>query len=182
MKARVRLAVLKILLLKEEFSEKELSEAVSIITEKKEEELLKWLAQDNGRRDRKKSASPKRIDEQKSKVVLAIKDSEPERYTILNKMDELMRKGVLLPKMQDFRRVGAEISKNYDAGKYRKEAISRLMEILVKEPMDRLEDLDKKLMDQAENTGQKQDEYQNLAAFLIHGKPNSKHNRDSSHL
>lgn len=169
MKSRINLAVLKILSLKEEFNERELLEAVQIISEGRTEDLLSWLAESNRPDSKKTSAGARKLVGQQSRAVIELKDKEPERYELLSELDDLLRKCVLLPRLEDIRRFGEDLSKTFEAGKSRKEAIPRLMEILANEPMDRLKGLSRRLLDEVSNMGGKEAEYEKLASFLMHG-------------
>ena len=170
MKSRVKLAVLKILLLREEFSANELSEAVDLISNGKTEALLAWLTGGRGPESRQTTKSVKRIDKQQSKAVIELSDKEPELYVLLRDLDGLLRKGVLLPRLEDVRRLGGELKKDFEAGKSRKAAVPRLMDVLANEPLDRVRGLAKRLIDGAAHIGGREAEYQKLAAFLIHGR------------
>lgn len=170
MKSRVKLAVLKILSLREEFSEKELSEAVDLISKGKTKNLLASLTEGRRPVSRKIARNVKRIDEQQSRAVTELRDNEPERYELLYELDCLLRKGVLLPRLEDVRRLGGELKKDFETGKSRKIAVPRLMDVLANEPLDRARGLAKRLLAEAADVGGKDAEYQKLAAFLIHGK------------
>lgn len=165
---------LKIAQLIEEYSDREIRDAVGLLQQFGQgEELLRFLS---GRRRTAAPSSPshsaplkvKSLDEITSRAVLKLKDSDPEKFKILSEFDLMVRRGQLLPAHEDLRRFGERVSKNFEPRKARKETISAVMTILADRPVLEIE----RLIEFAASFGVEgsTDEYQRLARFLIEGK------------
>lgn len=165
MNGNVKKAVLRVLLLKEEFSKKELSEAVKFISNNLEADLFDYLA-DNKQNIEKKRSPTKPITDQISRAVTELKEKDIEKYNLLKNFDLSIRKGELLPRMDSIRQLGIRFSKEFDAGKSRKEGIPRLMNLLSKVSITELKST---IIETVEETGRESSEYAELANFLIHG-------------
>ena len=174
MRPKVKLAVEKIIALREEFNDKDLAEAVSLISSGRTDDLLTWLKIQRRPIAQKRSVPAKPSHSSKSKALIALRDLEPERYELLQEIDDLIRRGALLPRLEDVRRFGLGLKKDFESGKSRKDAVPRVLAVLADEPLDRMRELAKRLVEEALNASRSGDEYQKLAAFLIHGKPRGK--------
>lgn len=166
MNTRVRQAVLKILLLQEEFTQKELQEAAGYVSKNNIDVILSALG---GRNSVKDTANGKRtplVDGQ-SQVLAELKEEEPEKYKLLSKLDSSLRKGELVPKMATIKKVGASYSKKFTPGKSRKEAIPRLITLLSSMPIEQIHGAIEYIVSEAGGEG---NEYADLANYLIYGE------------
>ena len=117
----------------------------------------------------KNSSSTKVVSEQISKAIIELQDQDIEKFELLKGFDLLLRKGELLPRLDSIKQLGARFSKEYEAGKSRKESIPRLMNLLVTVPTPELKATITKIVNEA---GKKNSEYAELANYLIHGDSN----------
>ena len=171
MTRRRKLAALRILTLREEFSESELRDALSLA-----EELS--VALTSGTRQRGKSARlvqphASALSGSASRVVAELRERDPPRYSILSQIDKSIRLGDILPRMADIRRVGCSIDKEFVSGKSRKDAVPRLMETLAKLPISDLEHAYEKWKKEVPIHGGRDTGYDELAQFLITGTRSS---------
>jgi hypothetical protein len=171
MKDRVLLLALRIASVLEEFSDSEIQGAVRLLEEQgSDSSLLAYIRnrkQSSPARRRTRKAKP--IEEQRSKAVIELEQKDPEKYQVLSEFDSLLRKGSVLPAVDDIRKFGESLSKNFSGGSSRRELISKLMALLVDRPMDELRGLLKATL----STGtidKDDDDYQRLAQFIISGK------------
>jgi len=173
MNSNTRKAILKILLLKEDHTQKELSEAVKFISSNSETDVLKYLA-GNKLSSRSKKSSVKNIEDQTSKAVIELKGKDEEKYQLLKSFDLLVRQGELLPRLDAIKQLGARLDKGFEAGKSRKEGVPRLMRLLVNVPMVELKNIITEVTDES---GKESSEYAELANYLIHGKTDTSLNK-----
>lgn len=173
MNSNTRKAILKILLLKEEHTKKELTEAVEFISNNSEIDLFEYLS-DNKRNLGIKKTPSKTIVDQTSKAVVELKDKDYEKYKLLKSFDLLVRKGELLPRMDVIKQLGAKFNKEFEAGKSRKEGIPKLMALLASVPIMELKNIITEITDES---GKESSEYAELANYLIHGNANKTLNK-----
>lgn len=133
MNRRVRQAVLKILLLKEEFSTQELAEAIALIDGGEDEEvlaILKSMAPEP--RERVAPCSPRAQFSRRgeTRVLQDLKHTNREKYEVLREFETLIREGGTLQTLDEFRAFGKILAKDFSPGKSRKEALVRLMTLL----------------------------------------------------
>lgn len=167
-KSRAKLAAYKILALREEFSEKEISEAITLI----DGGTVSSISASVSIRSRKPGKSQSRnrdMSQTESRVVTDLRGKDDTRYHILREIDLSIRSGSLLPTMEDIRKVGKSIGKDFDAGKSKRDAIPRLMARLVELPVPRLEDFHKAWRNEGGSHPGSHSDYQDLAEFLIGG-------------
>lgn len=176
MNSRILQIALKIALLIEEYSESDIVEAVKLLEEKGVSSFLfEYLG---GRKalsktSKKSSRKTKRIDEQRSKAVIRLEQKAPDKYRILSELDSLLRKGSVLPNLEDVIRLGERLSKDFAPKKSRKEAISKLMVLLAERPFDEIRQIFDSIVSSPASS-EKRSEYQELAQFIITGK-NTQH-------
>jgi len=166
MNKKTRRAILKILLLQEEFSKKELDEAVRFLSDNTEKDIIKFLSI-QAKENKVSSKSQTSFSEQTSKAVLSLKGKDQEKYEILRNFDSLLRKGELLSRLDSIKKFGAQFSKEFDAGKSRAEAIPKLISLLSDLDIDELKLIIKDVLDES---GKESSEYAELANFLIKGR------------
>lgn len=170
-----KLIALRILQLLEEFSDKELQDAVALLKKNgHSSDFIHFLAQErkkpvsNEKKSSERVSTPKSLNESISRVVLNLKKDFPDKYRVLAEFDLMLRRGQLLQTHEDLRRFGERVSKDFESKKARKETIGELMRVLVDRQVSDIE----KLIELATEFGLKgnTDEYQRLAQFLIRGK------------
>lgn len=166
MNTKIRQAILKILLLEEEFTKKELNEAARFMSENKIENVIDYLS----RTTRTISSERKKTYTKPTKIIDSIKDSDKQKYKLLKELESLLQRGVLLPKLDSMKKFSSQFTKEFNAGKSRKEAIPKLIELLMSTPNLELEGIINELL---KTSGQKESEYALLADFLIRGKNKS---------
>lgn len=170
MKKRVRQALLRIRLLQEEFSKKELADAVEILSEGDAEHLLDYLKtkKSTGNTNADKSSRP--LAKRSSRVVEELRSKDPERHAILAEFESMLQQGMLLPTMSDLRRLGTTVSKDFQAGKSRKETILRLMRVLAPMPLEPMKRMIREVTDQQGGAPEADSSYGRLARYLM-GRP-----------
>jgi hypothetical protein len=174
MNSKVVQIALRISLLKEEFSEAEITEAVKFLEEQgSASALLAFLA---GRKtvdftfEKKRSRhKSKPLKEYRSKAVLELEDNDPEKYQLLAEFDSLIREGKILPKLEDIKKLGERLSKDFAPKNSRREAISKLMSLIANRPVDEIGEIIRRTLSSAQFENQNSD-YQELARFIISGK------------
>ena len=176
MNSKILHIALQITLLKEQFLEEEILEAITLLEQNKSSsELLVYLS---GNKEKvvvktleDKNRKKKSIGEQKSKAVIDLEQKDPAKYRVLSNFDNLVRKGVLLPQIDDLRKLGEKLNKDFVPPKSRREAISKIMNLLASFPTKKI----KTIVDElniSEALEDKSNEYQELANFIIKGKEN----------
>lgn len=172
MKPRVKRIVDRLLDLREEFDDDEILEAMRHVCAEHLNESDARHNQDSSapqkhKRRRGSSAPPKA-----SRVVLALRKTDPERFDILTILDSLLRAGEVLPSLERIRSVGSALNKDFAAGKSRKDAIPKLMTLLVGLPVEQLQEIVKSILGESSNAryGSEEEAYSKLANFLIRGE------------
>ncbi len=174
MSNRITQIALKIFLIRAEFSEADITKAVKLLEEQgSSSALLGYLAKcgvTNGRLKAGESGRKnKSVEEQRSKAVIDLEDSDPEKFYILSKFDALVRKGEVLPEVDDIRRLGEQLSKDFKPRNSRKEAISKLLTLIAKLPLDEIKEIVAK-PHSSRGQDDRDSEYHDLAQFIITGK------------
>lgn len=175
MKSRISLIALRIAAIREEFSESEIHEAVKFLEEQgSTSSLLTFLTGRRGESNakRKSNRKIKPIEEQRSKSVIELEHKDPEKFQVLSEFDSLLRKSSVLPEIDDIKRVGECLSKNFPPRSSRRESISKLMELLSTRPLDEIREIVRSTLSTA-RVNEKDSDYQRLAQFLITGKASS---------
>ena len=167
MRTRSRLAALRILELREEFSVKEIRDALSLVGEWSSS--LASRAKRDGERATVGRARSSAISGSESRAVRELRDRDPERYVILTKIDQAIRLGSILPEMSDIRRAGGSLDKGFHSGESRKVAIPRLMAILATLSIGETERIYQCWRREVECHRSRNTEYDDLAEFLIKG-------------
>jgi hypothetical protein len=171
MTSRVKQLALKILLIKEEFSEKEIRDAVALLRNYgTESDLIEYLAHGHseGRTPGQEKPTSKPLGEIQSKIVMELADKDEEKFKILSEFDSLLRKEKILPRVEDIRRLGNSISKDFPKIKSRKDGVVKLVKLLAEKPPEQVREV---LQSCLAELSQSQDtsEYQQLAQFIISG-------------
>jgi hypothetical protein len=139
MNRRIRQAVLKILLLREEFSAQELAEAVALIDGEEEEELLtliKRRAPESREQGAPRSPGASLSTKGETRALQELKHTNREKYEVLREFETLIREGGTLQTLDAFRAFGKILGKDFSPGKSRKEGLARLMALLAQMDLD----------------------------------------------
>ena len=171
MTTKTKLAALRILALREEFSERELRNALSLAKELSG--VLALGATQKGASAQSVRAHTSTLSGSKSRIVTELRERDPDRYSILSNIDHSIRLGSILPRMSDIRRVGCSIDKGFVSGKSKKDAIPRLMETLAKLSVSELEHAYETWKRERPSHNGRSTEYDELAEFLIKGTRSS---------
>lgn len=182
MKSRAIQAALKILLIREEYTLNEINEAISLIQrEEISESLIKFLKDDHilSSRDVKSKQSKKNILEQSSKILNELKKEDYEKYLILSEFDSLIRKGLILKKLENIKTLAARLSKSFPDMKARRDAIPKIVVLLAELPKEKIKQVVEETLKEAKLSIDGS-EYQELAKFLIQGSENKDIKKNSS--
>ena len=163
MKSRAKLAAFRILALREEFSNKEISDAIALINGG----FLSTGADSTSDRSPQSVSRRSVVPRHESPVMKDLFERDPVRYRLLREIDVSIRSGRILPRLQDIRRIGTSIGKNFHAGKSKREAIPRLMAWLMELPTAKIEEMYNAWKHEHESDSGTGDGYQDLARFLI---------------
>jgi hypothetical protein len=171
MTSRVKHLALKILLMKEEFSEREIRDALILLSNYgTESDLIEYLAHSHseGKAPAHEKRTSKPLDKMQSKVVMELAEKDEEKFKILSEFDSLLRKEKILPRVEDIRRLGNSISKDFPKIKSRKDGVLKLVKLLAEKPPEQVREV---LQSCLAELSQSQDtsEYQQLAQFIISG-------------
>lgn len=174
MSSRVPQIALRISLLKEEFSESEILEAIKLLEEQgSASALLAYLAgrkvTDATSKMTRSKHRNKPLNEQRSKAVIELETKEPEKFRLLSEFDALIRKGKILPDLEDIKRLGEQLSKDFAPKNSRREAITKLISLIAQRPTDEIRTIINRTLSSSKPED-KDNEYQELARFIITGK------------
>jgi len=164
---------LRIALLLEEHSERELQSAVKLLRERgSKSALLNLLSAERESTPPKSkgTTAPSRpIEETTSLAVLQLREVDQDKYRLLSEFDKMVRRGQVLATLEDLKRFGERISKDFQPRKSRKDTIGHLVATMAEKPLTEIE----RLVEFAASFGVAgdTDEYQRLAQFLIKGRP-----------
>lgn len=173
MSDKVSLIALRIAAIIEEFQEKDILRAIRLLEEQgSSSSLLTYLAgskKQTNTRPKTTRKNGKSIEEQRSKAVLELEYKDPEKFQVLSEFDSLLRKSLVLPEVEDIKRLGERLSKNFSARSSRRESISKLMLLLADKSMDQIRDIVTSTLSNA-RVDEKDSDYQRLAQFIITGR------------
>jgi hypothetical protein len=133
MSRRVRQAALRIMTLLEEFAPEELAEALSLIGEGPEQDLLAFLrriASAPPRPSRPRVARSEALSSGETRALQKVKHTDGEKYRVLSEFEGRIRGGAILTTLEDLRAFGDSLTKHFAPGKSRKEALERVMALL----------------------------------------------------
>lgn len=169
MKKRVRQAAMRLMLLQEEFTKSELDEAVAFLSEGNSHDLMGYLRESRPPASYNSAVTPEHGTERNSKVVQDLASVDPERHRILVEFETMIRNGTVLPSLDDIKRLGTSVSKDFNPGRSRKESIPRLLATLSVIPMDEMKDAIRKATERVQSSEERGSSYERLAHFLIGG-------------
>ncbi len=163
-----RQAALRILLLQEEFSPQEIADALSLLGSVEKEDLVAFLQRTASERAGRKDAQrrPANLEGQHTRALQALRRRSPEKYEVLLPFEEAIRRGEVLPTLNDLRAFGRSLSKTFNVGKSRKDALSRLIELLADMDIEAIKLASSRAASSSESPGA----FQRLADHLISGR------------
>jgi hypothetical protein len=178
MKSRTLKAALQIAIIKEEFSEKEILEAVKLLKEQGiSSNLLTYLANQNKEAskaskifNRKKTNSEDNKinpEEQRSQALIEIEKEEPDKYKLLLGLDSLLRQDIVLREVSQIRKLCEQLSKDFSARNSRPELINKLIDLLLNRPIEEIKEILQSALSSSNIEG---NEYQQLANYIITGQ------------
>lgn len=176
MKKRIRQAAVRIALLREEYSEEEWEQAVRYLEENSIQDRLKRfilngeLPKEADLRPRSPSKGKSEEPRLPSEQLLRVKDSDPERFTLLSDFERQLWEKRILPSIQNIRHLGLSLSKGFRSGKSRKDAVSSLISELLTLPLEKIKLVMKAAVERSVS-GER--DFKNLADFIIHGNQSS---------
>ncbi len=173
MNSNVKQIALKICLIKEEYPEKDIFEAMKLLQKEGINfEILNLLdvskTSDSISKANKPGKKSKSINKQRSKAVIELENKEPEKYQLLSRLDSLIRERRILPKLDDIKDFGEQISKDFAPKSSRRDAISKLMTLIANLSTDEIKELMSNIPPSSV-TENHDDDYQELARFIIKG-------------
>lgn len=173
MKKRARQAVLRVMLLREEFSWSEIFDAIEIVKRGGFKDAIGECSKRHVPRSERRDETPG-VENGLTNTVASLKDRDQDRYILLSAFEKMLRTKSVLPRLDDIRRVGASMSKGFPAVKSRTEGIRRLMELFATTPFDEAQERVQDAIQDARLHGEEHGSYQRLADFLIHGAETSR--------
>lgn len=169
MKNRSLQVALRIALLKEEFTEGEILEAVKLLESQGSSSPLFLYLEKPSKTSKKSRRKTKPIAKQRSKAVTDLKRKDPEKFRLLSRFDSLLRSKSALPDSEDIRRLGKQLGEGFTPKNPRAEAIGKLMALLADHPLEKIKEI-VQASSASEHSGDQDSEYQQLARFIITGK------------
>jgi hypothetical protein len=176
MNTRLSLLTRRISAIEKDFSKREIESAVKLLEQREAESpLLPYLSTVKRGKGRAKSRRRKKpIQDQKSRSVMRLQHKDPDKYRVLSKFDSLLREARVLPRVNDIRRLGESLTKDFAARSSRRDYISKLMDILATRPLHEITTvMEEVLSTDTGDTGKS--DYERLADFIITGKSHHKH-------
>lgn len=174
MSSKVMQIALRIGLIKEEFSESEIAAAVRLLEEQGTASAV--LAHLAGRKAANHPTKKKRLrnsrtplKDQKSRAILELQETDPEKYQLLSEFDSLLREGKILPELEDIKRLGEQISKDFAPRNSRRDVVNQLTSLMARRPVDEIRGFISKSLTSS-HFDDKSNEYHELARFIIGGK------------
>lgn len=169
MKSKILQVALQIAKIEEEFSEEEILKAVQLLqTLGSSSQILKHLSDknievksqsnSNSQKKQTKSVNSTSLDE--------VKKNEPKKYKILVDFESLLKQGEVLSKSSEIRELGKSLSKDFSARNSRSHLIQKLIQLLVNYSVDEI----KKIIQALQKSDTEQNDYQQLANFIIKGR------------
>lgn len=170
MKQQVKLAVTRLLGIQAEFTNQEILDAIEYIRENELDKIFDRSSQLARLRRPKDSRNDSRVERSSTpRVIVNLQETAPEKYDLLLEIDKGIRSGQVLTKIDEIRRLGTSIDKNFDPGKSHKDAVARIFSLLSGLPLPELKAISTEIRTESANRLRNDDAYRNLATFLIKG-------------
>ena len=177
MKQRIKQLILKFLLIQEEYSTREIEEALSFLKRKGSDAILfdyfLGKPQESGATPSPRQKSAKVSEDRLSPAVAKLEGVEPEKFSILSDFERLVRKVEILPRVSDMRELVNSLSKEWPSYKSRRESIPDLMSRLSQLPLEQIKIIFSQSLSH-EKINVNSSEYHRLANYLITGTSESK--------
>ena len=124
MNSRLSSLTQRITAIKKEFSKREIESAVKLLEkEDSASPLLPYLSNNtSGKRRAKSRRTKKSIQDQRSKAVMRLEHLDPDKYRVLSEFDSLLREGSVLPTVNDIRRLGESLTKDFTTRSSRRDS------------------------------------------------------------
>ena len=172
MNSRLSVLARRITAIKKEYSEREIEAALKLLEEQGSQlrvfGSLATVPTVSSRRS-KSHRLKKSIQEQRSKAVIKLQNEDPDKYRILSEFDSLLRKGAVLPRVNDIKCLGESLNKDFTSRSSRRDAISKLMDTLAVRSLKEIRTVVSAVLSNDE-LDRKESDYQRLADFIITGK------------
>lgn len=179
MKSRTLRAALRIALIVEEFSEDEITEAVFLLEKQAHtSNLFSYLSNNTSRQDSPladKQSSTRGFN-RTSDAVLAFETSDPEKFELLSRFEFSLQKGKFLSSINEVRKFGESLSKDFPTKGSRKELVNQIIKLLAKYTTQDI----KAAIKQAVGYSSPDESYQQLANFIIAGRSSEHSENDPS--
>jgi hypothetical protein len=173
MNSRVLQIALRLSLIQEEYSERDIAQAVRLLERHgSSSALLEFLASQGSpqRTPRKVSRGKGKTDDlHPPKAILELEGKDPEKFELLSEFNKLIRMGNVLPELGDVRRLGERLSKDFAAGGSRRDAVAKLVELMAMRPIQEIRDIVADAL-HSPDADKKSTDYQELARFIISGR------------
>jgi hypothetical protein len=169
MNRKVRQAALRIMLLTEEFSPDELSEAIALVGGNKDEDLGSFLTRmaSSSRKPPRSTAADSPRGRRETRALHDLKSIDIAKYQLLRDFENSVREGRVLRDLDEFRAFGKVLSKDFSPGKSRKEALARLTALLAQLDVDAIRSAIAKLPSISSADGE--NSFRRLANQIISG-------------
>jgi hypothetical protein len=175
MNSRLSSLTRRITAIKKEFSKREIESAIKLL-EKEDlaSPLVPYLSEGtSGKRKVKSRRTKKPLQDQRSKAVIRLEHRDRDKYRVLSELDYLLREGRVLPTVNEIRRLGESLTKDFAARNSRRDSISKLMDVLAARPLHEITNVVDAVLSNGKLDTSKSD-YERLADFIITG---TSHNR-----
>lgn len=177
MKPRIKQLILKFLLLQEEYSTKEIDEALSLLKREGSDAILfdyfLGKPQVSGATPSPSKKSEKVSENRVSPAVAKLEGVDPEKFSILSDFERLVRRDEILPRVSDIRELVNSLSKEWPSYKSRRESIPDLMSRLSQLHLDQIKTIFSRSLNETK-INVDSSEYHRLANYLITGTAGSK--------
>jgi len=162
----------QIALIKEEFSEREIFEAVKLLKELGfSSDILTYLSDSKTSKIASQASQQKKksLEEQNSQKLIELEKNDPEKYQFLMNFDSFLRNADVLSDLNKIRRLGEHLNKEFSAKASRSYMVNQVIKLLTNYPLEEIKEIVQNTLhfDNSEDNA-----YQNLANFIITGHTN----------
>src|SRR3989442_12298088 len=99
---------------------------------------------------------------------MQLEHQDRDKYRVLSEFDSLLREGCVLPTVNDIRRLGESLTKDFTARSSRRDSISKLMDVLAAKSLHEITIVVDAVLSNDKLDATKSD-YERLADFIITG-------------
>ena len=173
MNDRVRQVILRIMLLREEFTQNEIMSAVNLLKDRGDHFLYKYLLEASGGTTKKNKSISKAKRGQKKKrgqsqTLQKMRVEDPEKFELLDRFEKLARDGLILSTNDEIRRFCKIVGKEIKLGRTAKDSIGKIVKVLAEMEFQTIKEIVKKV---PRKTGPG-NSYVRLADYIISGNEN----------